>query len=307
MHEIYGNERYYALHKYYKDTFGRRVFKAVIDGGFTCPNKDGTLSTDGCLFCDGGSGYFTGTGSITEQLIAEKERIRSKNPEAGIIAYFQANTNTYAPLPLLRSRYEEVLRDKDVIGISIGTRADCITPEIYDYLEELSHRTWLTVEIGLQTIHEDTAERMNLCCKRETICKCVNELKKRGIRVCLHIINGLPFETREMMLETVKQAARWEPDGIKLQLLHVIEGTALGEMYKSQPFPLLSEDEYVSLIAEQLEYLSPLTVCERLTGDGDAKKLIAPLWSINKRRVINRISQVQKERTSFQGIRFIQK
>lgn len=305
MHKLYGNERYYPLHKYYKDTFGKRVFKAVIDGGFTCPNKDGTMGTKGCLFCDSGSGYFTGIGSITEQLIAEKERIHAKNPNAGIIAYFQANTNTYAPMPILINRYEEVLSDNDVIGISIGTRADCITPEIFDYLEELSQRTWLTVEIGLQTIHEETAERMNLCCKRETIRSCVLELKKRGIRVCLHIINGLPLETREMMIETVKQAAHWEPDGVKLQLLHVIEGTALGDMYKAHPFPLLSEDEYVSLIAEQLEYLSPRTVCERLTGDGDAKKLIAPLWSINKRHVLNRIAQIQKERGSFQGIKYI--
>lgn len=301
MHDIYGNQRYYALHQYYKKTFGRRVFKAVIDGGFTCPNKDGSLSDKGCLFCDGGSGYFTGTGTISEQLIAEKERIHSKYPDAGIIAYFQANTNTYAPLSVLRERYEEALSHEDIIGISIGTRADCITDEIMDYLEELSKRTWLTVEIGLQTINEDTAERMNLCCKREIIKNCVQELKNRNIRTCLHIINGLPYETHEQMLETVRTAASWRPDAVKIQLLHIIEGTPLAEMYRTENFPLLSEDEYVHLVAEQLEYLPPDTVCERLTGDGDAEKLIAPLWSINKRRVLNRIAQIQKENDSFQG------
>lgn len=301
MHEIYGNQRYYALHRYYKKTFGRRVFKAVIDGGFTCPNKDGSLSDKGCLFCDGGSGYFTGTGTISKQLIDEKNRIHAKFPDAGIIAYFQSNTNTYAPVNVLRQKYEEALSHENVIGISIGTRADCITDEIMDYLEELSKRTWLTVEIGLQTIHEDTADQMNLCCKRETIRDSVQELKRRGIRTCLHIINGLPYETYEQMLETVRIAALWKPDAVKIQLLHIIDGTPLAEMYRSENFPLLSEDEYVRLVVNQLEYLPPDTVCERLTGDGDAKKLIAPLWSVNKRHVLNQIAQAQKENDSFQG------
>lgn len=304
MHELYGNQRYYALHQYYKKTFGRKIQKAVIDGGFTCPNKDGSLSDKGCLFCDGGSGYFTGKGTITDQLQAEKKRIYAKTPDAGIIAYFQANTNTYAPLNILRERYEEALSDKDVVGISIGTRADCIDEEILDYLHELSGRTRLTVEIGLQTIHEKTAERMNLCCKRETISRCVQKLKERGIRVCLHIINGLPYETHEQMLETVQEAALWQPDAVKIQLLHVIDGTPLAEMYKSEHFPVLSEDEYAELIVKQLEYLPPFTVCERLTGDGDAEKLIAPLWSIRKMHVLNRIAQLQKQYDSWQGKSF---
>lgn len=301
MHKLYGNQRYYALHQYYKKAFGRKIQKAVIDGGFTCPNKDGSLSDKGCLFCDGGSGYFTGTGTIKEQLQAEKKRIYAKTPEAGIIAYFQANTNTYAPLSILRSRYEEALADSDVIGLSIGTRADCISDEIMDYLQELSERTWLTVELGLQTIHEETAKRMNLCCSRETIKQCVQKLRERGIRVCLHIINGLPYETHEQMLETVQEAALWQPDAVKIQLLHVIEGTPLADMYEKEHFPLLSEDEYTELIVKQLEYLPPFTVCERLTGDGDADKLIAPLWSTRKMHVLNRIAQLQKQQDSWQG------
>lgn len=306
MHEIYLNQRYYALHNYYKRTFGKRVMKAVIDAGFTCPNKDGTLGTKGCLFCDGGSGYFTGKGSVSQQLMSERERIHKKFTDAGIIAYFQANTNTYAPLEKLRSIYEEALSCPDVIGISIATRADCISEKTFGYLHELSKRTWLTVELGLQTMNEDTAEKMNLCCKRETIKACTERLKSLGIRVCLHIINGLPYESREQMLDTVKIVSRWEPDGIKIQLLHIIEGTPLAELYEKEHFHILTEEDYVDITAEQLRYLPPLTVCERLTGDGDAEKLIAPMWSKNKRRVLNLIAKKMKENGSFQGDRFME-
>ncbi|MBQ8687059.1 MAG: TIGR01212 family radical SAM protein [Ruminococcus sp.] len=301
MHPLFGNQRYYALHQYYKKTFGTRVMKAVIDGGFTCPNKDGTLSTGGCLFCDGGSGYFTGSGSVAEQLLAERKRIQEKHPDSKLIAYFQANTNTYAPLSVLREKYEEALSQPDVIGISIGTRADCISDEILAYLAKLSERTWITVELGLQTIHEDTAERMNLCCKRSTIEACVKALKARGIRVCLHIINGLPFETENQMLETVRTAGAWQPDAVKIQMLHVIAGTALARMHQETSFPILSMEEYARLVVQQLEYLPPQTVCERLTGDGDGAKLITPDWTRRKLLVLNRISQLQKELHSFQG------
>lgn len=304
MHPVYLNQRYYALHNYYKRTFGKRVMKAVIDAGFTCPNKDGSLSTKGCLFCGGGSGYFTGKGSVTEQLLSERERIRKKFPDAGIIAYFQANTNTYAPLDKLRSVYEEALSCPDVVGLSIATRGDCISEETLGYLHELAQRTWLTVELGLQTVNEDTAKKMNLCCKRETIKSCTERLKSLGIRVCLHIINGLPGESREQMLDNVRTAALWKPDGVKVQLLHIIKNTPLAEMYEREHFPILTEEEYVSITAEQLRYLPPQTVCERLTGDGDAEKLIAPMWSKNKRRVLNLIAQRLRETDSFQGDRF---
>lgn len=305
MHPIYDNQRYYSLNTYYKKKFGGRVMKAVIDAGFSCPNKDGKLSRAGCLFCDGGSGYFTGKGTVTEQLASEKARISVKYPDTKLIAYFQANTNTYAPVPHLRNVYDEALAFQDVVGISIATRADCISDEIYEYLHELSEKTWLTVELGLQTIHEKTAEKMNLCCKREVIQESVSRLKELGIRVCLHIINGLPGETEEEMLETVKASSSWHPDGIKIQLLHVIDGTPLAEMYRKKDFETLSEDDYVSITTEQIRMLPPETVCERLTGDGDAEKLIAPLWSRNKRRILNLIAHTLKEKNAFQGDRFI--
>ena len=304
MHHIFGNQRYYALHRYYKETFGQRVMKAVVDGGFTCPNIDGTLGTGGCIFCDGGSGYFTGTGSVTEQILAERQRIHRKYPGCKLIAYFQAHTNTYAPLSVLRTKYEEALAQPDVIGISIGTRADCISDETLSYLAELSRRTWVTVELGLQTIHDDTAQRMNLCCKRSVIRKRYDDLKACGIRVCLHIINGLPGETPEQMLETARIIGTWKPDAVKIQLLHVIEGTRLAQMYQEHPFPVLTMEAYVQLVVKQLEYLPPETVCERLTGDGDAEKLIAPEWSRQKRLVLNRIQQLQKTLGSYQGMRF---
>lgn len=301
MHPIYNNQRYYSLSNYYKRTFGARIMKAVIDGGFSCPNKDGTLSHKGCLFCDGGSGYFTHSGSVTEQLIAESKRIHAKYPDAKLIAYFQANTNTYAPIEKLKRLYEEAISFPDVVGLSIATRADCISDEILSYLKELSERTRLTVELGLQTIHKSTAEKMNLCCTRELIKKRTLQLKSLGIRVCLHIINGLPGESIDDMLETVNVASSWQPDGVKLQLLHVIKDTPLEQIYKSTGFHILTEEEYVDLIARQIRLLPPETVCERLTGDGDAKKLIAPMWSKNKRHVLNRIAQRLKETNSFQG------
>lgn len=301
MHPIYQNQRYYSLSCFNKRNFGIRIMKAVIDAGFTCPNKDGNLSSKGCLFCDGGSGYFTGKGSVAEQLEAESKRIYEKFPDAKIIAYFQANTNTYAPISTLKTIYEEALAFPNVIGLSIATRADCISEEVYTYFGELAKRTHLTVELGLQTIHDETAVRMNLCCERETIRKCTEKLKRLGIRVCLHIINGLPFETRKQMLETVKKAGSWHPDGVKIQLLHIIKDTALSKMYKNYPFHILTEEEYVSIVAEQIRLLPPETVCERLTGDGNAEKLEAPMWSKNKRRVLNLISKKLKEENAFQG------
>lgn len=304
MHPIYKNQRYYSLSNYYNKTFGSRVMKAVIDGGFSCPNKDGTLSHTGCLFCDGGSGYFTNSGSVTQQLIAEENRIHIKYPDAKIIAYFQANTNTYAPVDTLKKLYEEALSFPDVVGISIATRADCISDEILSYLKELSEKTWLTIELGLQTIHESTAEKMNLCCKRELIQNCTLQLKSLGIRVCLHIINGLPGESIDDMLKTVQTAATWQPDGVKLQLLHVIKNTPLEKIYKSTGFHILTEDEYVNLISEQIRFLPPETVCERLTGDGDAQKLVAPMWSKNKRHILNRIAQRMKGTNSIQGDKY---
>jgi radical SAM protein (TIGR01212 family) len=300
-----GGRRYYARFEYDQKTFQCRVMKAVVDGNFSCPNLDGTKGTGGCIFCAGGSGYFTQTGTIAEQLQAERTRIHAKFPQAKLIAYFQAHTNTYAPLSYLQTCYETALQQPDVIGLSIGTRPDCLPEEVLAYLEALSHRTALTVELGLQTLQPKTAQLIHRCYENETFLEAFHALKQRNIRVCVHLINGLPQESTEQMLDNAIQLGKLRPDAVKLQLLHVIENTPLAEWYQRGGVQTMTQEDYVALVAEQLTYFPPETVIERLTGDGDAKTLIAPLWSRKKRAVLNAIAQYQKAQNLYQGMRFI--
>ena len=302
------NKRYHTLNYYNLTKFGRKVYKAVLDCGFTCPNADGTKGEGGCAFCDSGSGYFTRPElDILEQLSSEFLRLRKKHgDDIAVNAYFQANTNTYAPVGALRRLFEQALSFPGVIGLSIGTRADCLPPDIIDLLSELNERTNITVELGMQTIHDDIKERMNICCSHEEFLRGFKNLRERGIRTCLHIINGLPGETRDMMLETVKEAARLRPEAVKLQMLHIIRGTRLAESYKCGEFTLMTREEYISLIAEQLELLPAETVVERITGDGDKSKLIAPLWTSDKLAVLGGIDKMLAELDTWQGRRFVE-
>ncbi len=297
------NKRYHTLNFHNRITFGKKVFKAVIDCGFTCPNKDGSKGSGGCIFCDGGSGYFTHRlPSVSEQLNAEKERICTRNGDnSPIIAYFQANTNTYAPVNTLRKSYNEALAFQNVCGISIGTRADCLSDDVLDLLSEINTRTYLTVELGMQSVHNTTIELINRCCTHEEFLDGYFRLKNRGIRVCLHLINGLPGETAEMMTETARQTANLAPDAVKLQMLHVIKGTRLEEMYHAGSFELLSRAEYINVIVRQLELLPPETVIERITGDGDKSKLVAPMWSADKISVLGGIDKQLAELDTWQG------
>lgn len=298
------NKRYHTLSYHNKQIYGEKIFKAVIDGGFTCPNKDGKVGCGGCIFCDDGSGYFTnGSLSIKEQIKAEIDRIRRKNPDAKAIAYFQSNTNTYAPVEKLKMVYEEALSCEGIVGISIGTRADCLPDDIVDYLEKLSFKTNLTVELGLQTVHNSTLDFVNRGYNHEEFCIGFNKLKQRNIRTCLHIINGLPFETPEMMIETAKKTAELCPDAVKIQMLHVIRDTKLHKMFEQNMFTLLSAEQYIDIVVRQLEFFSPETVIERITGDGDKSKLIAPLWSADKIAVLGGIDKRQAELDSYQGKR----
>lgn len=298
-----GGRRYYARFDYDKTLFPCRVMKAVVDGGFSCPNLDGTKGTGGCIFCDGGSGYFTHTGSIAEQIQAERERIHKKFPQAKLIAYFQAHTNTYAPLAYLQQCYETALQQPDVVGLSIGTRPDCLPEPVLDYLEELSQRTVLTVELGLQTFQPKTATLINRCYNNDVFLRAFAALRERRIRICVHLINGLPQETTEQMLDNAIQLGKLHPDAVKLQLLHIIRGTPLETWYQNGQIQPLTQAEYVALVAEQLTYFPPETVIERLTGDGDARTLVAPLWSRNKRGVLNAIASYQKTHDLYQGMR----
>ena len=296
------NKRYHTLNYHFRSVYGHKLYKAVIDCGFTCPNIDGSKGSGGCIFCDGGSGYFTKpTLSVSEQIESEHERIFKKWGDVPIIAYFQANTNTYAPAERLREVYETALSFPYIAGLSIGTRADCLPDDVLSLLCELGKRTSLTVELGMQSVHNSTIERINRCCTHEEFLEGYEKLKARGLRVCLHIINGLPGETPDMMIETARQTAQLAPDGVKLQMLHVIEETKLAEMYNAGNIPLLTRKEYIDVIIRQLELLPPETVIERITGDGDKKKLIAPAWSADKISVLGEIDKHLAELDTWQG------
>ena len=300
------NKRYHTLSYHNKQTFNVKIFKAVIDAGFTCPNKDGSKGIGGCIFCDGGSGYFTNSylKSVEEQIKMELKRIKKKNLNARAIAYFQANTNTYADVQKLKNIYLPVLSQPDVAGISIGTRADCLQPQILDFLEELSHKTYLTVELGMQTIHDNTLKLINRGYNHNEFLKGFFSLKKRNIRTCIHIINGLPGENIDMMLETARNVGKLEPDALKIQLLHVIKNTLLEEMYKNDMLNVMSKENYISTVVNQLEYIPPQTGIERITGDGNKDKLIAPLWSTDKISVLGGIDKLQADSDSWQGKKY---
>lgn len=297
------NKRYHTLAYHNKATFGKKIFKAVIDAGFSCPNKDGTKGTGGCIFCDSGSGYFTASPetSVKKQFEDELRRIHLKNPDADAIAYFQANTNTYADVETLKKIYLPLVGHQNLAGISMGTRADCLQNDILDFLQELSEKTFLTVELGMQTIHNKTLELINRGYDHQEFLKGYYELKKRSIRTCIHIINGLPEETAEMMLETAKETGKLKPDALKIQLLHIISGTPLEKLYRSGYFSEMSKEDYINITVRQLEYIPPETVIERITGDGDKTKLIAPLWSCDKISVLGGIDKMQVQSDSWQG------
>ena len=296
------NKRCHTL-SYYNKSHGIAAYKAVLDAGFTCPNIDGTKGTGGCIFCSGGSGYFTAGPqmSIEEQLERELACIRHKHPPAKAIAYFQAHTNTYSETSRLRELYERALSVQGVCGLSIATRCDALEAETLDYLRELNTRTYLTVELGLQTIHDSTAEKINRCHTFSEFLQGYYELKRAGIRVCVHMINGLPGEDEEMMTESATQVGRLRPDAVKLQLLHVIRGTPLEQMYLRGEYTPLSLEDYINILVRQLEVLPPETVIERITGDGKAGELIAPLWSRDKLRVLGSIDKALAERDTWQG------
>ncbi len=296
------NKRYHTL-SYYNRKRGINSRKAVLDAGFTCPNIDGSRGYGGCVFCSGGSGYFTAAPALElrKQLEMELERIRRKDPGASAVAYFQAHTNTYAPLSRLRELYEAALGCEGVSGLSIATRPDCLPGEVLRYLGELSERTFLTVELGLQTVHEKTAERINRCSTFDEFERAFYELKARGIRTCVHLINGLPGEDEEMMVESARKLGLLLPDAVKLQLLHVIRGTALERLYLEGAYEPMTLEAYVGVAVGQLEVLPPETVIERITGDGDKRTLVSPLWSRDKIRVLGSIDKAMAEKDTWQG------
>ncbi len=298
------NKRYYAFSGYLKQKYSGKVAKISLDAGFTCPNIDGTKGVGGCTYCSGrGSGDFAGDPrlSIREQFFAVAKRMQEKWASLRYIPYFQAFTNTYAPVPVLRRLYEEALSLPDVVGLAIATRADCISDEAADLLQELSRRTDLVVELGLQSVFDETGERIHRCHTFADFLAGFAKLSQRNIPVCVHIINGLPGETPAMMLHTANTIARLPLHSVKIHLLHVLRGTKMAEEYERGEFSLLSREDYVQIVCNQLEVLSPRTVIQRLTGDGKAEDLIGPMWSLKKLVVMNEIDKELRRRNSWQG------
>ena len=298
------NKRYHTLNYHQKTKYNTKVVKISLNAGFTCPNIDGKAGYGGCIYCSKtGSGEFGGdiNKSLTEQFYEIKEKIDKKWPNSKYIAYFQAHTNTYAPLKILKEKYEEVLNIPNVIGIAIATRPDAIEEDVLDYLIELNKKTNLTIELGLQTIHEKTSKLINRCHTLSQFETMLKKLQERNIETVVHIINGLPYETKEMMIETAKYLNKLKIDGIKIHMLNITKNTKLAEMYKKEKFHILTKEEYIDIVINQLEYLSPEIVIHRITSDPDPLELIEPTWLIKKFCLLNDIDKKMKEKNTYQG------
>ena len=298
------NKRYYTLDYYFKHKYGCKIAKISLNMGLTCPNKDGKVGYGGCIYCSKlGSGEYAGDKNkpLKEQFDEVKNVMIKKWPSAKFIAYFQANTNTYAPIEKLKKAWEEVLTYDNVVGINISTRPDAIEKECYDYLEELNKKTDLVVELGLQTIHDKTSKFINRCHDLNSFETALNELNKRGIKVLVHVMFSLPYETKDMMLDTIKYLSNKNIWGIKIHMLHILKGTLLAKIYEQEKFPILTKDEYVQIVCDSLELLPENIVINRLTGDPKVDDLIEPFWLVKKFCVLNDIDKEMARRDSYQG------
>jgi len=301
------DKRFHSLNYELRKTFKEKVFKLSLDGGFTCPNRDGKIGTKGCLFCnERGSGDFTGSrnNSISTQIIEQKNLLSTKWPNGKYIAYFQNFTNTYASVELLKSKYYEALSNSNIVGLAIATRPDCLSYDVLELLNEINNKTYLWIELGLQTINEDSALLIRRGYNNTVFEHALNELRLRNINVVVHTILGLPYETTNDMFNTINYIAHSDIQGIKFHLLHILYNTDLYDFYMSNKFKLLSQDEYINLIVDFLELLPPNIVIHRTTGDAPKNSLFAPLWSANKRAVLNGIDKELKNRNSYQGFNY---
>ena len=294
------NKRYHTLDYFYKNKFKSKIIKISLNAGFSCPH----LKSGGCIYCSKmGSGDFAG--NINDDLITQFEKVKyimnKKWPTGKYIGYFQARTNTYAPVKVLKEKYETILSIKDVVGLSIATRPDCITDECLDYLEELSKKTYLTIELGLQTIHEKTTKLINRGHDLNCFTNMVKKLRERNINVVVHIINGLPYETKEMMIDTIKYINKLDIQGVKIHMLHILKNTKLAEIYEQQKFNIISKDEFVEIVCEQLQHLRKDIVIHRLSGDPNIDDLIEPTWLIKKVCVLNDIDKYMAKYDIVQG------
>ncbi len=302
--KLYLGKRYHTLDYFFKTKYGCKVAKIPLSGGFTCPNRDGTKGVGGCIYCsDALSGDFAGNvnDSIKTQYSKICDMMSAKWRNTKYMAYFQTGTGTYAPVERLRSLYYEALECENCIGLSVATRPDCISTECLRLLEEISKKTYLTLELGVQSVHDKTGELINRKSTYNDFLCSFNSLKDLGIDVCVHLINGLPGEDVQMMNESVRQISALKPWSLKLHLLHVIKGTVCEKMYLEGKFKVFEKDEYVSLICDQLQMTDKSIVMQRLTGDGKREDLVSPLWSIRKFEVLNAIDAEMSRRNAFQG------
>ena len=298
------NKRYHTLDYYYKNKFNSKVFKVSLNAGFSCPNIDGTVGYGGCIYCSKtGSGEFAGNKEedIKKQFSNIKDMMLKKWPNAKYIGYFQARTNTYAPVEKLRALYETILKEDNVVGLNIATRPDSITDECLDYLTELNKKTYLTIELGLQTTNEKTSKLINRCHTLECFETMVKKLRERNIDIVVHIINGLPYETKEDMLNTVKYLNDLDIQGIKIHMLSILKNTPIEKLYQKENIKILTKDEYIDIVINQLELLRPEIVIHRITGDPKLDDLVEPNWLIKKFCVLNDIDKEMVKRDSYQG------
>lgn len=291
------NKRYHTLNYFFRNKFHSKVFKVALNAGFSCPN----YKIGGCIYCSHGSGNKYEKMNLFQQFNLVKIPLEKKWPNSKYIAYFQANTNTYAPLNVLKEKYEQALNIPGVIGLDIATRCDALSDEVLDYLEELNQRTFLIVELGLQSKHESTLKLIQRGHDLESFQRAVIKLKKRGIFVVAHIINGLPKENKQMMIETVQYLNSLGINGIKIHMLYISKNTLLANMYQKEFFPLLTKEEYIDIVCEQLQYLDPKIVIMRITGDPLKEELVAPSWLLNKCQILNDIDKEMKKRDIYQG------
>ncbi|MBL4936458.1 TIGR01212 family radical SAM protein [Clostridium sp. YIM B02515] len=307
MRTEWGGKRYYSLNYFLREKFGEKVFKISLDAGFSCPNRDGTISRGGCVFCsERGSGDFAGDRcfSITRQFEDIKAMMNKKWKEGKYIAYFQAYTNTYAPVSVLREKYEEAVSQEGVVALAIATRPDCLSDEVLDLLEEFNKRVYVWIELGLQTINDNSAKIINRGYKLDVFEEALEKLNKRNIDVVVHAIFGLPGETHEDMLDTVKFIAERQIKGIKFHLLHLMEDTPLVKLYEKGRLNFLEQEEYVDLVCRSITMLPQDMVIHRLTGDAPRELLIGPMWSLKKWEVLNAIDRKFIEKNLYQGLYF---
>lgn len=305
--ESWGGKRYHTLNSFLREKFGDKVFKISIDGGFTCPNRDGKVSKGGCIFCsEQGSGDFAGNRikSISTQFEDIKCVMQKKWRSGKYIAYFQAYTNTYAPVDVLRKKYEEAIEKEGVVALAIATRPDCLPDEVIDLIAEMNERVYTWVELGLQTTNEETAELINRGYKLEVFDDAVRRLRARNIDIVAHVIFGLPGETKEDMINTVDYLAHSDIQGIKLHLLHLMKNTRLVKLYNEGKLKFMDKDEYVELICKAITRIPENVIIHRLTGDAPRDSLIGPMWSLKKWEVLNDIDKYMEDKNIYQGLDF---